>query len=55
MVNPRTTIHAGFRGVAVYKESYRLFSVGDRVQFTAPSKKLHIVNRGLGILMWRTV
>jgi conjugative relaxase-like TrwC/TraI family protein len=37
-------------GVAVYRESERTFSQGDRVQFTAPSKDIHIVNRELGTL-----
>jgi ATP-dependent exoDNAse (exonuclease V) alpha subunit len=37
-------------GVAVYKERERLFSEGDRVQFTAPSMELHIANRELGTI-----
>jgi conjugative relaxase-like TrwC/TraI family protein len=35
-------------GVAVYRESERAFSEGDRVQFTAPSRDLHVANRELG-------
>ena len=35
-------------GVAVYHESERAFSEGDRVQFTAPSRELHVANRELG-------
>src|SRR6266851_4090437 len=35
-------------GVAVYQEVQREFSQGDRVQFTAPSRELHVTNRELG-------
>jgi conjugative relaxase-like TrwC/TraI family protein len=35
-------------GVGVYLEAEREFSVGDRVQFTAPYRDEHIVNRQLG-------
>jgi ATP-dependent exoDNAse (exonuclease V) alpha subunit len=35
-------------GVSVYREQERKFSVGDRVQFTAPSQELKIANRDLG-------
>lgn len=35
-------------GVAVYHETERAFSEGDRVQFTAPSRDLHVANRELG-------
>ena len=35
-------------GVMVYREAERSFSEGDRVQFTAPSKELHVANRELG-------
>jgi conjugative relaxase-like TrwC/TraI family protein len=34
-------------GVAVYHETERAFSEGDRIQFTAPSKDLHVANREL--------
>jgi hypothetical protein len=37
-------------GVAVYREVQRAFSQGDRVQFTAPSKDLHVANRELGTI-----
>jgi conjugative relaxase-like TrwC/TraI family protein len=37
-------------GVAVYSETERTFSDGDRVQFTAPSRHLHIANRELGTI-----
>ncbi len=37
-------------GVAVYHEAGRAFSEGDRVQFTAPSKELHVANRELGTI-----
>jgi len=37
-------------GVAVYQEVDRAFSEGDREQFTAPSKDLHVANRELGII-----
>jgi conjugative relaxase-like TrwC/TraI family protein len=37
-------------GVAVYNETERAFSEGDRVQFTAPSKGLHVANRELGTI-----
>src|SRR5271163_3798076 len=35
-------------GVSVYREDEKRFSVGDRVQFTAPSQELKIANRDLG-------
>jgi ATP-dependent exoDNAse (exonuclease V) alpha subunit len=35
-------------GVAVYHEVQREFSQGDRVQFTSPSRELHVTNRELG-------
>jgi ATP-dependent exoDNAse (exonuclease V) alpha subunit len=37
-------------GVAVYLETERAFSEGDRVQFTAPSQDLHVANRELGTI-----
>ena len=37
-------------GVTVYQEVERCFSEGDRVQFTAPSKELHVANRELGTI-----
>jgi conjugative relaxase-like TrwC/TraI family protein len=35
-------------GVSVYREDEKKFSVGDRIQFTAPSRELKIANRDLG-------
>jgi ATP-dependent exoDNAse (exonuclease V) alpha subunit len=35
-------------GVSVYREQERAFSVGDRIQFTAPNQDLKIANRELG-------
>lgn len=37
-------------GVTVYREEGRAFSVGDRIQFTAPNSELKIANRELGKL-----
>ena len=37
-------------GVSVYREMEREFSVGDRIQFTAPEKQLGIANRELGTI-----
>jgi len=36
------------QGVSVYREEARTFSIGDRVQFTAPARELHVANRELG-------
>ena len=38
------------QGVTVYHEIERSFAEGDRVQFTAPSKELHVANRQLGTI-----
>jgi ATP-dependent exoDNAse (exonuclease V) alpha subunit len=35
-------------GVSVYREQEKSFSVGDRIQFTAPSQELKIANRDFG-------
>lgn len=35
-------------GLPVYREEPRSFSVGDRIQFTAPANDLKVGNRGLG-------
>jgi ATP-dependent exoDNAse (exonuclease V) alpha subunit len=35
-------------GVSVYREAEREFSVGDRIQFTAPDRQLDVANRELG-------
>jgi conjugative relaxase-like TrwC/TraI family protein len=37
-------------GVTLYREADRSFSVGDRVQFTAPNRPRHLANRELGTL-----
>ena len=38
------------RGVTVYREGTRNFSLGDRIQFTAPANNLRIANRELGVI-----
>ena len=38
------------QGVSVFREEMRSFSVGDRIQFTAPAKGLKIANRELGTI-----
>jgi hypothetical protein len=38
------------RGVSVFREETRKFSVGDRIQFTAPANELKIANRELGVI-----
>jgi hypothetical protein len=37
-------------GVSVYREIDRGFSVGDRIQFTAPDKSLGVANRDLAVI-----
>ena len=37
-------------GVSVYRELERDFSVGDRIQFTAPDKSLGVANRDLAVI-----
>ena len=37
-------------GVSVFREEMRSFSVGDRIQFTAPANDLRVANRELGII-----
>jgi len=37
-------------GVTVNREAEREFSNGDRIQFTAPSRELHVANRDLGTI-----
>jgi len=39
------------QGVSVYREAERDFAEGDRVQFTAPSKELHVASRELGTIV----
>jgi ATP-dependent exoDNAse (exonuclease V) alpha subunit len=38
------------RGVSVFREELRRFSIGDRIQFTAPANDLKIANRELGVI-----
>jgi ATP-dependent exoDNAse (exonuclease V) alpha subunit len=38
------------QGVSVYREGERQFAEGERIQFTAPSKDLHIANREMGTI-----
>ena len=38
------------QGVSVFREEMRSFSVGDRIQFTAPANELKVANRELGII-----
>ncbi len=38
------------RGIDAYSEAERRFSVGDRIQFTAPQQELHVANRALGTI-----
>lgn len=38
------------QGVTLYRETNRAFSVGDRVQFTAPDPERHVANRDLATL-----
>lgn len=37
-------------GVSVYRDEQRTFSVGDRIQFTAPNQELKIANREFGTI-----
>ena len=38
------------RGISAYREIEREFAVGDRIQFTAPNREMHVANRDLGTL-----
>jgi ATP-dependent exoDNAse (exonuclease V) alpha subunit len=38
------------QGVSVYREEERAFSIGDRVQLTAPARELGVANRELGTI-----
>lgn len=38
------------RGISAYREIEREFAVGDRIQFTAPNRTLHVANRDLGTI-----
>jgi ATP-dependent exoDNAse (exonuclease V) alpha subunit len=48
--NERTYDPRRQRGVSVFREEVRRFSVGDRIQFTAPANELKIANRELGMI-----
>jgi ATP-dependent exoDNAse (exonuclease V) alpha subunit len=37
-------------GVSVYREAAREFSVGERIQFTAPNKQIGVTNRDLALI-----
>ena len=37
-------------GVSVYREIHREFSIGDRIQFTAPDKSIDVANRDLAAI-----
>jgi conjugative relaxase-like TrwC/TraI family protein len=41
---------ARLRGISAYREIEREFAIGDRLQWTAPSKELGIANRDLGTI-----
>jgi conjugative relaxase-like TrwC/TraI family protein len=38
------------RGISAYREIEREFAIGDRLQFTAPTKELGVANRDLGTI-----
>ncbi len=38
------------RGIAAYREIEREFALGDKIQFTAPSRDLQVANRDLGTI-----
>ena len=38
------------QGVSVFREEMRSFSLGDRIQFTAPANELKVANRELGTI-----
>ena len=38
------------RGIAAYREIEREFAIGDKIQFTAPSRDLQLANRDLGTI-----
>jgi len=38
------------RGVSVFREEVRRFSVGDRIQFTVPASDLKVANHELGVI-----
>jgi conjugative relaxase-like TrwC/TraI family protein len=40
------------QGVTLYREAWRAFSEGDRIQFTAPNRDQRVANRELGSIEW---
>jgi conjugative relaxase-like TrwC/TraI family protein len=38
------------RGIAAYREIERDFAIGEKIQFTAPQRDLHVANRDLGTI-----
>ena len=48
MARSRPTIHAASRASLSTAKKQRAFSVGDRIQFTAPANELKVANRELG-------
>jgi hypothetical protein len=38
------------QGVTLYREAWRAFSEGDRIQFTAPNRDQRVANRELGVI-----
>jgi ATP-dependent exoDNAse (exonuclease V) alpha subunit len=50
--NNRLTVErqGGTQRVSVFREEMRTFSVGDRIQFTAPANELKVANRELGTI-----
>jgi ATP-dependent exoDNAse (exonuclease V) alpha subunit len=38
------------RGISAYREIEREFSIGDRIQFTAPNREIGVANRDLGTI-----
>ena len=38
------------QGVSLYRDQQKAFSVGDRIQFTAPANDLKVANRELGTI-----
>ncbi|ADV83166.1 MobF family relaxase [Terriglobus saanensis] len=41
---------ARLRGIAAYRQIEREFSIGDKIQFTAPQRDLQVANRDLGTI-----
>src|SRR5439155_13578055 len=45
-----SVIREHLAGVSIYRETEQPFAVGDRLQFTAPSKAIGVANRELGTI-----